>query len=458
MRSNAQTSDYIPEKIKCLSLCQSGEVDLAGLTDALKEQGVAIQCSSIVLIFFDRNSPEETLHHHIREYRLDNCRVLLVDLSEERLPFYKTWQLLSEGVEEVLNCRNRCDLASSIAPYCLRWGIIEEIVCSEKIRQTMIGNSHAWRNTLREVVETAVFSNASLLIQGETGTGKELVARLVHDLDPRPAKQDLILLDCSTLTPDLAGSEFFGHEKGAFTSAISTREGAFALADGGTLFLDEIGELPLPLQAELLRVTQEGAYKRIGSNQWRRTEFRLICATHHDLRQEVQQGRFRADLYYRIATCTCRMPPLRERREDICDLAAFFLRQALPKGELPEICSHLRGFLLTHPFPGNVRELRQLMLRLALRYPGAGPLGLGALGREDRPEPSPEAWHANGFRNAIRLALANGVGLKDIKRLAGETAMELAVEEAGGNLPAAAKGLGVTDRAVQLYWAERDLH
>ncbi len=133
------------------------------------------------------------------------------------------------------------------------------------------------------MVEIARFTDAAVLITGESGTGKERMAQLIHELDPRPKKGRLVVLDCSTVVPSLSGSEFFGHEKGAFTGASAPRSGAFELADGGTLFLDEVGELAVPLQAELLRVIQEGTFKRVGSNTWRRSAFRLVCATNRDL-------------------------------------------------------------------------------------------------------------------------------------------------------------------------------
>src|SRR5678816_1272096 len=139
------------------------------------------------------------------------------------------------------------------------------------------------------------------LIAGESGTGKELVARLIHALDRREPKGPFVVLDCTTVSPELAGSEFFGHERGAFTTAVTAREGAFAMADGGTLFLDEVGELPLTLQAELLRVIQERVYKRVGSNIWKQVNFRLICATNRNLLEEEARGAFRRDFYYRLA-------------------------------------------------------------------------------------------------------------------------------------------------------------
>src|SRR6202023_58747 len=148
----------------------------------------------------------------------------------------------------------------------------------------------------------------------------EVAANLIHRLNTRADKRDMVILDCSTIVSDLSGSEFFGHERGAFTGALTERQGAFALANGGTLFLDEIGELPLPLQAQLLRVVQERTYKRLGGNTWRRTDFRLVCATNRDLVELIRRGEFRADLYYRIASFVCKLPALRERLEDIIPL------------------------------------------------------------------------------------------------------------------------------------------
>jgi transcriptional regulator with GAF, ATPase, and Fis domain len=174
-------------------------------------------------------------------------------------------------------------------------------VNSPLVRNNLIGQSLAWNSVLRQIIEVARFTDASVLIMGESGTGKELVARLIHTLNPHTKKRDLVVVDCTTIVPDLSGSEFFGHERGAFTGALAPRDGAFALADGGTLFLDEVGELPLGLQAQLLRVVQERTYKRVGDNTWQRTDFRLVCATNREPLQEVQQGRFRCDLYYRLS-------------------------------------------------------------------------------------------------------------------------------------------------------------
>jgi transcriptional regulator with GAF, ATPase, and Fis domain len=237
----------------------------------------------------------------------------------------------------VLAWSGPADLARAVALRLERWEQVDRVVNSAVVRDHLVGQGPAWLSLMRQIVEVARFTDASILITGESGTGKELVARLVHTLDPRPDKKDLVVLDCTTVVPELSGSEFFGHERGAFTGAVATREGAFALADGGTLFLDEVGDLPLPLQGQLLRVVQERMYKRIGGNHWHRAEFRLVCATNRDLPHEVERAAFRSDFYYRIANWPCRLPPLCERREDILLLgrrksfaAAWGARDAAP--------------------------------------------------------------------------------------------------------------------------------
>ncbi|MGD0680347.1 MAG: sigma-54 dependent transcriptional regulator [Polyangiaceae bacterium] len=328
--------------------------------------------------------------------------------------------------------------------------------------RNMIGHAASFRAALRQVVEVAHFSDAAMLITGESGTGKELVARLIHDLDNRPKKGNFVIVDCTNIVPELSGSEFFGHEKGAFTGAVSSRDGAFALANGGTLFLDEVGELPLPLQAELLRVLQERTYKRVGGNTWSTVQFRLVCATHRDLIDEQRHGRFRQDLYYRLSDWNVRLPSLRERPEDIVPLVQHFLRVFLggfAKAEeplAPDLEDTVLRHLLARPYPGNIRELRQVAFRIACRYVGPGPVTIGDLGLEEmRGEDVGDLWCDGPFVQAIQRALATGFGLKEIRRAAEETAVRLAVHREDGNLQHAARRLGVTDRALQLRRASQ---
>ena len=246
------------------------------------------------------------------------------------------WDLLRAGASDILVWSNAETTAREIKARFERWRSIEHLMEEPVVSELVVAKSPVWRTVLRDVAEIARFSDSTVLLLGESGTGKEVVARLIHLLDPRPDKRDLVILDCSSITPELSGSEFFGHERGSFTGASSERQGAFALANGGTLFLDEIGELPLPLQAQLLRVIQERTYKRVGGNVWQRTAFRLVCATNRDLQELVRCGGFRSDLYYRIAGCICHLPPLRERLEDIVPLAEHFLRDATSNGRAAE--------------------------------------------------------------------------------------------------------------------------
>ena len=276
----------------------------------------------------------------------------------------------------------------------------------------------------------------------------------------RAAKGEFVVLDCTTVVPELSGSEFFGHERGAFTHAVSTRQGAFELADGGTLFLDEVGELPLPLQAELLRVVQERTYKPVGSNVWKNANFRLVCATNRDLVAEQERGAFRRDFYHRIASWTCELPPLSERREDILPLARRFLEQALGTPEPPELESALRDYLQLRNYPGNVRELRQLVRRIAHRHLGRGPITVGDVPEDEIPRAAAGLagdWREAGLERTIRHAQALGVTLREIGTGAAEVAIRVALEDSAGNLQRAARKLGVTDRALQMRRAaERD--
>lgn len=226
------------------------------------------------VLIFDQIT--QRLCHFLREAsRRGLDRVLAIALSHSALAEGGAWQLLQAGASDVFAWDHSTDPAREVAARFVRWEQVDEIVQSPLVKKNLAGQSPTWIRALRQVVEIARYTDASVLITGESGTGKELIARLIHTLDPRPNKHDLVVSDCTTIVPELSGSEFFGHERGAFTGAVSARDGSFALANGGTLFLDEVGELSLNLQAELLRVTQEGAYKRVGGNTWQKTDFRL---------------------------------------------------------------------------------------------------------------------------------------------------------------------------------------
>lgn len=387
----------------------------------------------------------------LREASRRLARVLTVALTPAALGGSGAWSLLRSGASDVFAWNHSPEPAKEIAARFERWQEVDEIVQSALVRENLVGQSQAWIRVLRQVVEIARFTDASVLITGESGTGKELIARLIHTLDTRKTKRELVVSDCTTIVPELSGSEFFGHERGAFTGAVTARDGAFALANEGTLFLDEVGELPATLQAELLRVVQERTFKRIGSNTWQKTDFRLVCATNRNLIEEQMAARFRRDLYYRIAACTCHLPPLRERREDILPLVRHFIESQRPDNP-PDLDPAVREYLLARDYPGNVRDLKQLVTRMLLRHVGPGPITVGDIPDDERPAEDFEIpdWRGNGFDHAIQLALQQGMGLKEIGRAAEDAAEQIALEETEGNLQRAAAKLGVTDRALQM--------
>ncbi|HEX6307456.1 MAG TPA: sigma 54-interacting transcriptional regulator [Longimicrobiales bacterium] len=230
----------------------------------------------------------------------------------------------------------------------------------------MIGSSPALQQVVEQIAVVAPTS-ATVLVQGESGTGKEFVARAVHDQSPR-RDRPLITVNCASVPRDLFESEFFGHVRGAFTGALRDRAGRFQAADGGTLFLDEIGEIPLELQAKLLRVLQEGEFERIGEERTRSVDVRVIAATNRDLEQEVAAGRFRRDLYYRLSVFPIVVPPLRERMEDIAELAAHFVREAARRfgRPAPRLTARALRALDAYPWPGNIRELQHVIERAVL--------------------------------------------------------------------------------------------
>ncbi len=228
---------------------------------------------------------------------------------------------------------------------------------------SIVGRRGGLRSILTQV-EAVAPTNATILIAGETGTGKEVIARAIHELSPRRGR-NLVKVNCAAMPAGLLESELFGHQRGAFTGALNSHLGRFALADRGTLFLDEIGDLPLELQPKILRVLQEREFEPVGSTRTTKVDVRIVAATNRDLRQMVQDGEFREDLYYRLNIFPISLPPLRERKKDIPELVRYFVEQfATSMDKLIEtIPEETMRSILTHSWPGNIRELQNYVAR-----------------------------------------------------------------------------------------------
>ena len=307
----------------------------------------------------------------------------------------------------------------------------------------LVGDAPAFRAVL-ETLRQAAPTSATVLLVGESGTGKELAARLVHDLSPR-ATRPFVPINCAAIPEGLLESELFGHEKGAFTGASARKEGRFERANGGTLLLDEVGEMSPAIQVKLLRFLQDGVLERVGGTESLRVDVRVVAATNKDLAAEARAGRFREDLFYRLDVVSVRLPPLRERREDILSLASFFLRRTaerLPKqvsGFTPAAAAALENY----PWPGNVRELQHAVERAVI-------LGRGeVLDVPDLPEAirdaaaSPaEPGQAAGAPGGIVIPL--GTPMDEVERLV----IRRTLEQTRGDKNLAAQILGIAARTI----------
>jgi transcriptional regulator with GAF, ATPase, and Fis domain len=322
----------------------------------------------------------------------------------------------------------------------------------------IVGESRAI-GAMRALIRRVGPTDLSALLHGPSGSGKELVARAIHAASARAARP-LVAINCASVAPTLLDAELFGYRKGAFTGAMADRVGLIEAAHGSTLFLDEIGDMPLAMQAALLRVLEQREVKRLGDNQPHAVDFRLVCATHKDLEAEVAAGRFRADLLFRLREVTIDVPHLRDRGDDIVLLAHAFLRQAETQLGLAlhTLTDDAIAALRVHAWPGNVRELKATMRRVAVladsKLIRAADLGLG-------PPPVREVAAAvapdgSGLRALIEGAIAPGAPLQPLATLRDELIkryVELAVERSGGDREAAAKALEIGVRSLYRYLA-----
>ncbi|MGB8274998.1 MAG: sigma-54 dependent transcriptional regulator [Alphaproteobacteria bacterium] len=313
-----------------------------------------------------------------------------------------------------------------------------------------IGSSPAMQAVYR-TIEAAAASRATIFVTGESGTGKELCAVAIHKLSPRRAGP-FTALNCAAIPANLMESEIFGHTKGAFTGATAAREGAAARTDGGTLFLDEICDMPLELQAKLLRLVQTGTFRRLGSDRTEKADLRFICASNRDPVREVSEGRFREDLYYRMHVIPIELPPLRERGDDVLMIASYFLTLYAKEERkaFARFATEVEHIMFAYSWPGNVRELQNLIRRVVVLHDGEvvtpemlpPPLRNPALSRV--------AAHRVLHAPAAALPETRGSGKSDVRPLRSvETdAIEQAIARCGGNVRRAASLLGVAPSTI----------
>ncbi|HEY8429654.1 MAG TPA: sigma-54 dependent transcriptional regulator [Sandaracinaceae bacterium] len=309
----------------------------------------------------------------------------------------------------------------------------------------IIGDHPSMQRLMKTVAQVAA-SRASVLIQGESGTGKELIAAAIHQNSKRK-DGPFVRLNCAALAETLLESELFGHERGAFTGAVSRREGRFKQADGGTLFLDEVSEIPLPLQVKLLRFLQEREFERVGGNETIRVDVRIVAASNRDLAKLVESGAFREDLFYRLNVIRLDVPPLRARRSDVPLLAMHFLRRFARENEreISGFTDEAMRALLAYPWPGNVRELENAIERAVVLCPG----------NEITPDLLPSTPAAGGERTgSAELGLMiPGLSMAEVERIV----IERTLEAVGGSTAKAAEILGISRRKIQYRlreWAE----
>jgi transcriptional regulator with GAF, ATPase, and Fis domain len=421
----------------------------------------------------------------IEHSSLNGEKRLMVLFSDKiQLASTDTWRVLQSGASDLLvwEINLSSEITQEIKSRVERWQHIDHLVASPAVRNMVVGESHGIKSALRQIIEAACYNQEPILLTGETGTGKELATKLIHTLDPQRNRFELVILDCTTIVPELSGSELFGHERGAFTGAINPRDGAFAMADQGILFLDEVGELPHELQVQLLRVLQEHTYKRVGSNVWHTTDFRLVCATNRNLRKEVESGRFRRDLYYRIANWIITLPPLRERKEDIIPLVHHYLKEG-QKDEKPyRLDNQVEEYLLERDYPGNVRDLKNLVLRMKARSSGNQHITLGAIPFDDRHslkahvdnadragdtpllddqsrgvdrspkiKPSSEYLHQDLLDAYLRQAFNQGLSWNEIEKTLHQLAAQITLEITQGDMIAACQRLDRGDKTFKKW-------
>ena len=426
----------------------------------------------------DRPTENASVLARIRAYKQIDFTVLAYAEGAERWPLRIRCLLLVAGASHLLDsgqsgfeCRLSCLLKQLLHAYTER-ASEDRRITETMARLGVVGRSQAIIDVFRTILRIAVLSDLAVLLTGETGTGKECLARITHQLDPKRCSGPFIALNCGALMPTLAESELFGHRRGAFTGAERERKGLIRAADGGVLFLDEIGELSESLQAKLLRVLQEGRVLAVGAEHEVSVNVRVVAATNRDLSSLASQGRFRGDLFHRLNVLSVRVPPLRERAADILPLVEFFMtkHQSLARKTIPIGADFVEALTITG-LPGNVRQLENFVCQALISKVTDTPLGLPDLPAEvwqqlSRPESALSAITTEGQSGAVNLPAVPCLAAADPPNPWGDLlqsnpgslsrSMELcergliraALQRACGNQTETARLLGITPRSV----------
>ena len=410
----------------------------------------APDASDIGLIVFDRISQD--VLDLVRGSSRGGVRILAIGTTPEAVDDMGPWSLLDAGASDVVVRTDDASLADEVSARLSRWAEVERLAHSSEVQDALAGRTLAWTSLLREIVEVARFSDASVLLIGESGTGKDVVARLIHELDPRPFKDEFVTIDCRTFTGADNGDDHAGTPAGTFEEADAPLFGdtgleTLGVRDAGTIFLDEVGELPASLRGSLLRNIEQRNRRPVGGTGTPMSNLRLICSTSEE---PPGSGSETTDDFWERITTRFRLPPLREHRDDIPTIAQHLLRRLRPNGEEIQLDPALGAFLESRDYPANVHDLLTLIRGISARHAGPGVVTVGSIPQDERFELGTvnHGWQNHDLERAVRLALDAGASLKTIGEAARDAAVRLALSDEGGDVARAAKRLRATTRTV----------
>ena len=406
--------------------------------------------SDIGLIVFDRVSAD-VLDLVLGSSR-GGVRILAVGTSPEAVEDIGPWPLLDAGASDVVVRLDGPSLADQVSARLTRWEEVEGLVHSSEVQDALAGRTLAWTSLLREIVEVARFSDASVLLIGESGTGKDVVARLIHELDARPFKDEFVTIDCRTFVATRHGEDLAGHHPGTFEDADGPFSGDIGLETlgvraAGTIFLDEVGNLPPSLRGSVLRNIEQRDRRPVDGTGRPTSNLRLICSTSEE---PSGLGSETADDFWERITTWFHLPPLREHRDDIPTIAEHLLRRVRSNGEEIQLDPALDAFLESRDYPANVHDLLTLIRGISARHAGPGVVTIGSIPQDERFKLGmvDHSWQRQDLERVIRHAIDAGASLKTIGETARDAAVQIALSFEGGDVARAAKRLRATTRTI----------